>query len=203
MRFQMNNNTIIRRDVYLNRLIVRKHNGLIKIITGIRRCGKSYLLNNLFYEYLINDGVKENHIIKFAFDSAEDLIKIGENPISLDNEFENRKVDPEKFLRWILPQITDNDMYYILLDEVQNLGAFESVLNGFLRKANMDVYVTGAIQNFCPKTLLPSFQGEVMKSTFCRCPFLNIIHLKEETKVKLLMIIRFTVDCLQRTHADR
>ena len=159
MRFQMNNNTIIRRDVYLNRLIVRKHNGLIKIITGIRRCGKSYLLNNLFYEYLINDGVKENHIIKFAFDSAEDLIKIGENPISLDNEFENRKVDPEKFLRWILPQITDNDMYYILLDEVQNLGAFESVLNGFLRKANMDVYVTGINSKFLSKDIITEFSG--------------------------------------------
>ena len=149
----------IKRDVYLNRLIVRKQNGFIKVITGIRRSGKSYLLNTLFYNHLISDGVDDNHIIKFAFDSADDLMKIGENPIVLDNEREDRKVDPVKFLNWLQPQIADKDTYYLLLDEVQKLGAFESVMNGFLRKSNLDVYVTGSNSKFLSKDILTEFEG--------------------------------------------
>lgn len=149
----------IKRDVYLNRLIVRKHNGFIKIITGIRRSGKSYLLNTLFYHHLVSEGVPDDHIIKFAFDSAEDLLKIGENPLVLDNDRADRKVDPERFLRWILPQLTDSGMHYILLDEVQKLGAFESVLNGFLRKSNLDVFVTGSNSRFLSRDILTEFSG--------------------------------------------
>ena len=149
----------IKRDVYLNRLIVRKHNGFIKVITGIRRSGKSYLLNTLFYNHLVAEGVREDHIIRFAFDSADDLIKIGENPIVLDNERENHKVDPTKFINWLMPQIADAEMHYILLDEVQKLGAFESVLNGFLRKNNMDVFVTGSNSKFLSKDILTEFEG--------------------------------------------
>lgn len=149
----------IKRDVYLNRLIVRKHNGFIKVITGIRRSGKSYLLNTLFYNHLISEGIADDHIIKFAFDSADDLLKIGEDPIVLDNEREGRKVDPTKFLKWLQPQITDNNMHYILLDEVQKLGAFESVLNGILRKSNLDVFVTGSNSKFLSKDILTEFEG--------------------------------------------
>ncbi len=149
----------IKRDEYLQRLIVRRHNGFIKIITGIRRSGKSYLLNTLFYNYLISESVDSDHIIKFAFDSAEDLLKIGEDPIVLDNKKNDRKVDPKKFLNWILPQIKDDGMYYILLDEVQKLGAFESVLNGFLRKNNTDVFVTGSNSKFLSKDILTEFEG--------------------------------------------
>ncbi|MCR5118961.1 MAG: ATP-binding protein [Lachnospiraceae bacterium] len=149
----------INRDVYLERLIVRKHNGFIKIITGIRRCGKSYLLNTLFYKHLRDENVAEDHIIKFAFDTAEDLLKIGEDPIVLDNEKEDRKVDPSKFINWIIPQISGNGMYYLLLDEVQKLGAFESVLNGFLRKNNVDIYVTGSNSKFLSKDILTEFEG--------------------------------------------
>lgn len=149
----------IQRDVYLNRLIVRRHNGFIKVITGIRRSGKSYLLNTLFYNYLLSEGVAENHIIRFAFDAADDLMKIGENPIVLDNEREDRKVDPAKFLNWLQPQIADGEMHYILLDEVQKLGAFESVMNGFLRKSNLDVYVTGSNSKFLSKDILTEFLG--------------------------------------------
>ena len=149
----------IKRDIYLNRLIVRKHNGFIKVITGIRRSGKSYLLNTLFYNHLKEQGVDENHIIKFAFDAADDLIKIGEDPIVLDNEKEERKVDPTKFINWLMPQIADSEMYYILLDEVQKLGAFESVLNGFLRKSNMDVFVTGSNSKFLSKDIVTEFEG--------------------------------------------
>ncbi len=149
----------IKRDEYLNRLIVRKHNGFIKVITGIRRSGKSYLLNELFYDHLKEEGVSENHIIKFAFDAADDLIRIGEDPIILDGEKEARKVDPTQFINWLMPQITDNEMYYILLDEVQKLGAFESVLNGFLRKKNMDVFVTGSNSRFLSKDIITEFEG--------------------------------------------
>ena len=149
----------IKRDVYLNRLIVRKHNGFIKVITGIRRSGKSYLLNTLFYKHLIAEKIAADHIIKFAFDSADDLLKIGEDPIVLDNEREDRKVDPTKFLNWLQPQIADNEMHYILLDEVQKLGAFESVMNGFLRKSNLDVYVTGSNSKFLSKDILTEFEG--------------------------------------------
>lgn len=149
----------IKRDIYLNRLIVRKHNGFIKVITGIRRSGKSYLLNTLFYNHLISENIRPDHIIKFAFDSAEDLIKIGEDPIVLDNDKDDRKVDPTKFLNWLMPQIQGADMHYILLDEVQKLGAFESVLNGFLRKSNTDVFVTGSNSKFLSKDILTEFEG--------------------------------------------
>ncbi|MDD3361733.1 MAG: ATP-binding protein [Hespellia sp.] len=149
----------IKRDVYLRRLINRKHNGFIKVITGIRRCGKSYLLNTLFYNHLIENGIKDNHVIMFAFDSADDLIKIGEDPLMLDNTKEDRKVDPKRFLEYLNQQIIDKEMYYLLLDEVQNLGAFESVLNGFLRKKNLDVYVTGSNSRFLSKDILTEFEG--------------------------------------------
>ncbi len=149
----------IKRDVYLNRLIIRKHNGFIKVITGIRRSGKSYLLNNLFYNHLISEGVKSKNVIKFAFDSADDLLKIGVNPIAIDDARHDKTVDPEKFLNWILPLIADDDMHYLLLDEVQKLGAFESVLNGFLRKSNLDVYVTGSNSKFLSKDIITEFEG--------------------------------------------
>lgn len=155
----MEGNMEIKRDVYLNRLVVRKHNGFIKVITGIRRSGKSYLLNILFYNHLIQERIADDHIIRFAFDSADDLLKIGENPIVLDNVREDRKVDPTKFLNWLQPQIADKEMHYILLDEVQKLGAFESVLNGFLRKSNLDVFVTGSNSKFLSKDILTEFEG--------------------------------------------
>lgn len=149
----------IKRDVYLNRLVARKHNGFVKVITGIRRCGKSYLLNTLFYNHLLEDGIDKEHIILFAFDSADDLMKIGEDPILLDNTNEDRRVDPKKFLNYISAQIKDEQMYYLLLDEVQKLGSFEAVLNGFLRKNNMDVYVTGSNSRFLSKDILTEFEG--------------------------------------------
>ena len=127
----------IRRDYYLNKLISRKGNGLIKVITGVRRCGKSYLLNTLFYRHLLTCGVPENHIIQFAFDSADDLHQIGESLIDLQKQ--RRKVDPEKFMAFIRSGMTDKDMYYLLLDEVQMMDSFEAVLNGYLRKDNIDV----------------------------------------------------------------
>lgn len=147
----------IRRDLYLNKLIKRKNNGLIKVVTGIRRCGKSYLLNNLFYNHLIESGVAADHIIRFAFDSADDLYLIGESLIQIEKE--KRGVDPEKFMAYIRSQIVDNEMYYLLLDEIQLLDCFETVLNGYLRKDNMDVFVTGSNAKLLSKDIITQFAG--------------------------------------------
>lgn len=147
----------IKREYYLNKLIKRKHNGLIKVITGIRRCGKSYLLNTLFYQHLIASGVAEDHIIRFAFDSADDLYLIGESLIELEKK--NKKVNPEKFMAYIRDKVVDKEMYYILLDEVQLLDCFETVLNGYLRKDNMDIYVTGSNAKFLSTDIITEFAG--------------------------------------------
>ena len=151
------NNMEIKRDLYLNKMISLKHNGLIKVITGIRRCGKSYLLNDIFYNHLLESGVDESHIIRFAFDSGDDLNLIGESIIEIEKQ--KRRVDPEKFMAYIRNQIEDNEMYYLLLDEVQMLDCFETVLNGYLRKKNMDVYVTGSNAKFLSKDIITEFAG--------------------------------------------
>ena len=133
----------IRRDIYLNKLISKRHNGLIKVVTGMRRCGKSYLLFNLFKEYLKKEGVKENNIIEIAFDS-----------------FENKKYrDPEVLFPYLMEKILDDGMYYVLLDEVQMLDDFESVLNSLGRKKNVDVYVTGSNAKFLSKDIITEFRG--------------------------------------------
>ena len=147
----------IERNVYLNKLIARKHNGFVKVITGIRRCGKSYLLNTLFYQHLLNSGVEDSHIIRFAFDSAQNLMLIGEDLMEIEEG--KRKVDPEKFMTYINDKIVDDGMYYLLLDEVQNLGYFEAVLNGYLRKDNVDVYVTGSNSKFLSSDIITEFAG--------------------------------------------
>ena len=147
----------IERNVYLNKLIARKHNGFVKVITGIRRCGKSYLLNTLFYQHLLESGIEDSHIIRFAFDSAQNLMLIGEDLMEIEEG--KRKVDPEKFMTYINDKIVDDGMYYLLLDEVQNLGYFEAVLNGYLRKDNVDVYVTGSNSKFLSSDIITEFAG--------------------------------------------
>lgn len=147
----------IKRDLYLNQLIDRMQNGMIKVITGIRRCGKSYLLNTIFYHYLLSQGVRESHMIRFAFDSADDLARIDEDMLEIDEK--GRKVDPKKFMAYIDAKIVDRDMYYLLLDEVQLLGSFEAVLNGYLRRENMDVYVTGSNAKFLSSDIITEFAG--------------------------------------------
>ena len=145
------------RNLYLNRLIERKQNGLIKVITGARRAGKSYLLNELYYKYLLNSGVPSTNIIRFAFDSADDLQLIGEDILALQEQ--KRKVDPEKFMDYIRARASGPETYYLLLDEVQLLGSFEAVLNGYLRKSNMDVFVTGSNAKFLSKDIVTEFEG--------------------------------------------
>lgn len=149
----------IKRDFYLDKLIRKMNNGFIKVITGIRRCGKSYLLNKIFYNYLMKSGVDEEHIIKFAFDSGDDLLKIGEDLLDLDILSGERLVDPKKFLDYIKDKTQTKDKYYILLDEVQLLASFEQVLNGFLRQDNFDVYVTGSNSKFLSKDIITEFAG--------------------------------------------
>lgn len=146
----------IRRDLYLNKLIKRKNNGLIKVITGIRYCGKSYLLKNLFYNHLIESGVDADHIIRFDFYSGADLYLIGETHHS---PIEKHRVDPEKFMAYIRSKVIDEGMYYLLLDEIEELDCFESVLNGYLRKDNMDVYVTGNFDKLLSKGVVTQFAG--------------------------------------------
>ena len=149
---------MILRDKYLKMLNLRMHNGLVKIITGIRRSGKSYLLNEIFYNHLLDCGIKEKNIIRFAFDSAIDLVHIGENVYTLKKN--KQKINPEKFIKYIDEKIdNDKDEYYLLLDEVQNMECFETVLNGYLRKKNIDIYVTGSNSRFLSKDVLTEFAG--------------------------------------------
>jgi uncharacterized protein len=133
----------IKRDIYLNKLINRKENGLIKIITGIRRCGKSYLLDPLFKNYLLESGVKEDHIIK----------------LELDKEENDKYLDYHELNKYIKSLIKDKDMYYILLDEIQMVDGFESVLNSFLYERNLDVYVTGSNSKFLSSDIITEFRG--------------------------------------------
>lgn len=135
--------TEIKRDFYLERMIKRKNNGLIKIVTGIRRCGKSYLLRTLFRNALLADGVAPDHIIEMAFDLFENI--------------EYR--DPKVFYPWIREQITGDGKYYVLLDEVQLLGEFISVLNGLADQKNCDVYVSGSNAKFLSRDIATEFGG--------------------------------------------
>lgn len=133
----------IKRNRYLNTLISKKHNGLIKVITGMRRCGKSYLLFTLFKEHLLSDGIDADHIIEIAFDA-----------------FENKKYrDPDVLYPYLKEQIKDDAMYYVLLDEVQLLEEFESILNSLIRMKNVDVYVTGSNARFLSKDVITEFRG--------------------------------------------
>ena len=133
----------IQRDFYLQQLIDGKQNGLIKIITGIRRCGKSYLLFTLFYQYLKKAGVMEDHIIKIALDDIES----------------GELREPLTLYKFIKAKMMDNDLYYILLDEVQLVPRFEEVLNSLLRIENADVYVTGSNSKFLSSDIITEFRG--------------------------------------------
>lgn len=133
----------IKRDYYLEQLIKRKHNGLIKIVTGIRRCGKSFLLRTLFKKHLLESGVDESHIIEMAFDLFDNI------------EYRNPKI----FYPWAKEQLKDEEKYFFLLDEVQMLDEFVSVLNGLADKKNCDVYVTGSNAKFLSRDIATEFGG--------------------------------------------
>ena len=133
----------IKRDKYLNDLINRMHNGMVKVVTGIRRCGKSYLLFNIFKKYLLNQGVPASHIIMIELDQRKNKIYR----------------DPDVILNYIESLITEEGQYYILLDEVQMLQEFEEVLNSLLHIENADIYVTGSNSKFLSKDVITEFRG--------------------------------------------
>lgn len=133
----------IKRDYYLKKLIEAKNDGLIKILIGVHQCGKSYLLNTIFYNYLIENGVKEDHIIKVALDDT-------------DNE---ELLNPKNLSKYVKEKIVDKDIYYVILDEIQLVENFEGVLNGLLRINNIDIYVTGSNSKFLSSDIITEFRG--------------------------------------------
>ena len=133
----------IKRQQYLDQLIASQKNGLVKIITGIRRCGKSYLLFKLFHDYLNSQGIADDHIIQIA----------------LDDRTNKELRDPDNLLKYIKEQITDKDLYYIILDEIQMVDEFTDVLNSLLHISNADVYVTGSNSHFLSTDIVTEFRG--------------------------------------------
>lgn len=131
------------RPDYLEILKHKMHNGMIKVVTGLRRCGKSYLIFNLFYDYLLKLGIKDDHIIQIQLDDWA------------NKEYRN----PENLYRYVKGRITNNEHYYILLDEVQLVPHFEDVLNGFLHIQNTDTYVTGSNAKFLSRDIITEFRG--------------------------------------------
>ena len=134
---------VIKRDLLLNRLMGLRHNKMIKVITGMRRCGKSYLLNNLFTDALRKEGIDDNHIIQ----------------VNLEDRRNKSLRDPDNLLEYIDSRLQDDNMHYVLLDEVQLVSEFEDVLNSYLQVNNADVYVTGSNARFLSKDVITEFRG--------------------------------------------
>lgn len=133
----------IERNTYLQQLVLRKDNGMVKVITGIRRCGKSFLLFNIFRKYLVENGIREDHIIEIALDGIE------------NEELRN----PKTCYQYIKSAVKDQENYYLLLDEIQFMPRFEEVLNGLLRVDHVDIYVTGINSRFLSSDIVTEFRG--------------------------------------------
>ena len=131
------------RKSYLQQLISAEGNGMIKVITGIRRCGKSFLLFDIFKKHLLSRGVQEDHILQ----------------VNLEDRRNKRFRNPDNLLEYIDRQMVDRQMYYILLDEIQLVAEFEDVLNSYLHVANAEVYVTGSNAKFLSKDVITEFRG--------------------------------------------
>lgn len=152
---------IIKRDLYLNRLIKHKNNGMVKIITGVRRCGKSYLMNTLFYGHLKEDGVATDHIIK----------------IDLDDYGNKTLLNPDNLYGYVKQKVVDDGKYYILLDEIQMVKDFESVVNGFMHIENADIYITGSNSKFLSSDIITEFRGrgdEIRVYPLCFSEFYSV-----------------------------
>ena len=161
----------IKRDFHLKKLIASRHNGMIKIVTGIRRCGKSYLLFKLFRDYLRNEGVRDDHVIM----------------VDLEDRRNMELRDPDRLLKYIDDQMKDSDMYYILLDEIQLVPEFEDVLNSYLKIENADVYVTGSNSKFLSKDVITEFRGrgwEIKITPLCFREFLSVYQGTREDALK-------------------
>lgn len=160
----------IKRNIHLNRIIARKGNGMIKVITGMRRCGKSYLLFTLFHNYLLEQGVDEQHIIKVDMEDRRNA--------TLRN--------PDALLNYIDSRMTDSQQYYILLDEVQLVAEFEDVLNSYLKITNADVYVTGSNAKFLSKDVITEFRGRGDEIRITPLSFQEFMSAKEGNREDLL-----------------
>ena len=151
---------MISRDKYLAELVSLQGNGMIKVITGMRRCGKSYLLFEIFASHLEQQGVAPDHIVKVDLE-----------------DYKNKSLrNPDNLYEYVESRIVDNGRYYVMLDEVQMLDHFEDVLNGFLRMRNVDVYVTGSNAKFLSKDIITEFRGrgyEVKMYPLCFKEFMS------------------------------
>ncbi len=160
----------VSRSEYITRLEAKRGNRMIKVITGLRRCGKSYLLFTLFHRHLMANGVDEKHIITLALD-----------------DFDNRRyLDPESLYRFVIERIKDKQTYYVLLDEIQMVSGFEAVLNGFLHKDNLDVYVTGSNSRFLSTDIITEFRGRGDEVRVMPFRFADICALYDEHPQMLL-----------------
>ena len=153
----------ITRQNYLNELISARENKLIKVITGIRRCGKSYLLDPIYKNYLKSNGVNEDHIIKLDLDVIEN----------------SKYRDPMELYNYVINCVKDTNMYYVLLDEIQLVKNFEEVLNSFLRKPNLDVYVTGSNSKFLSSDIITEFRGRSTEIKIYPLSFSEFVEIKE------------------------
>jgi len=161
---------IIKRDIHLKRLIASKHNGMIKIITGVRRCGKSFLLLNLFVEHLKECGVEESHIIT----------------VDLESRRNKDLRDPDNLLSYIDSKIRDANMHYVLLDEIQYVSEFEDVLNSYVKMDNVDVYVTGSNSKLLSKDVITEFRGRGYEIKIAPLCFREFASVKSGSKDDLL-----------------
>lgn len=166
---------VIKRDIHLKKLIDSKHNGMIKVVTGVRRCGKSYLLFNLFCQHLKETGIAADHIIK----------------VDLEDRRNKELRDPDALLRYIDSHMTDQQMYYILLDEVQHVNEFEDVLNSYLKIENADVYVTGSNSRFLSTDVITEFRGrgdEIKIAPLCFREFMSVYQGTKEKGLEEYML---------------
>ena len=166
---------VIKRDIHLKKLIDSKHNGMIKVVTGVRRCGKSYLLFNLFCQHLKEVGITDDHIIK----------------VDLENRRNKELRDPDVLLNYIDNHMTDQQMYYILLDEVQHVNEFEDVLNSYLKIENADVYVTGSNSRFLSTDVITEFRGrgdEIRIAPLCFREFMSVYQGTKEKGLEEYML---------------
>ncbi|MGM9872937.1 MAG: ATP-binding protein [Muribaculaceae bacterium] len=158
----------IKRPKYLQQLIDLRHNGMVKVITGVRRCGKSYLLFNLFANWLVSNGVDAEHIIK----------------IDLENRHNMRLRDPDALLAYIDGKLKDNNMHYVMIDEVQMVPQFEDVLNSYLKMPNVDIYVTGSNARLLSKDVITEFRGRGFEVRVHPLSFSEYFSTRQDTTVE-------------------
>ncbi len=164
---------IVKRDIYLERLIVRRDNGQIKAITGPRRCGKSFLLDPIYRNYLLEQGVPEDHIISISFDAEDD---------STPSEL----LDREKLKEYLYSRITsEGEAYYIFLDEIQEVEGFERIVNGLNKRPNVDVYITGSNSKFLSREINTIFRGRTDEVNLLPFTFKEFCQGREESENEL------------------